>query len=274
MNDDQLKSLCSVIELPNEVADEVLTLSATFDLTPLAPLMANLLSLDTAKEAHESLKSQLEEDDPRGFKMLTIFLSTALKSREMYIAKGIGENIFVETMKIFTRMSYEYHGANGCFGFDKGWWTYRQLSLSLFRLGILEFEIKPEDNTLSVHIPSDAVMTRESLNDSYTQAISFFAKHFADFKYTDIACHTWLLSPELKNLLPENSKILSFASDYEVKYNFPDEEDFMEWIFKKKYPTHDDLPEDTFLQRTVKAHLKANGKIGAAYGVYEGANPC
>ena len=267
-----LLALCQNIGIPPEISYEVASFSETFDLNPVSHLVENLSFADKAEKANDAL--QTLGDDPRGIRILTMQLTAALHSRELYAQKGISDKIFIDTMKCFSRFMGEHLEQFGHYGFNRGFWTWRQTALLLFRLGALEFEMKTLEgkNVLSVHIPSDAVMTREGLDASYKWAKEFFAQYFRDFHYENIYCGTWLLAPVLKEMLPEGSKILNFMSDYEIFKTNPDSQDFMIRVYKKSYPDLLSLPEDTSLQRAIKKHLLAGGTIGDASGYYNPAN--
>ena len=222
-----------------------------------------MLDIKTAEEAYKKIKAHVD-DDPKGIKMLTIQLAAALKSQELYDSKGIDLEIFVDTMKCFSRFCRDSFATYGDFRFDCCWWTYRQLSLNLFRLGELEFEMCADK--LSVHIPSDANMTRAGLDASYDWAKRFFAKHFPEYEYDGIYCNTWLLAPSLREMLPAGSRILNFMDDYEILSEDKEAMNCMLWVYKKKYQDYESLPEETSLQRAIKARLLAGKKVGSAYG--------
>ena len=253
--------LCRDLDMPERIANE----AASADISPMQKYIDGLLSKETGDETYKALAESIGED-PRGIKMLALQLAAALRSREMYAKRNFSDQIYIDTMKCFPRFIQECEWRTGHPGFDTGWWSWRHLSLTLFRLGTLEFETNDVDGikTLSVHIPSNAVMTRENLNASYKWAAEFFTWYDYEYIYSD----TWLLSPALKELLPEGSRILEFMSDYDIEKINPDGQSFMEFLFKKKYPDIDSLPEDTSLRRAVKKHLKAGGKIGDAFGRY------
>ena len=260
---EKLLMLCSDIQLPAEMKQEVARTAETLDISPLAAHIEALLSIETAAAAYNAIKDHLG-NDPKGIKMLTVELTAAARVRELYAEKGIDDAVYVSTMKCFTRFINEYMTTFGHYGFDRGWWAYRQLAQSIYRLGVLEFEML--EGKLSVHIPSDAVMTREELDRSYAWARQFFARHYRDYRYEGMYCGTWLLSPVLREMLPAGSKILNFQDDYDIVSVNLESESCMNWVFKKEYPDIDSLPEDTTLQRAIKNHLKAGGKIGTASG--------
>ena len=168
----------------------------------------------------------------------------------------------------------------GEWDFDRGFWTWRQTGGLLYRLGTLEFEYKslgnspappglsPEDGILSVHIPSDASLSREELDRSYAWAAEFFASA-GTFCLSGppkaVLCGSWLLSPVLDGLLPQSSGIRRFAGDYERYYVREEDTSFYRWVFGAVRPA-EELPEDTGLRRAIKRRLLAGGLVGMACG--------
>ena len=124
---------------------------------------------------------------------------------------------------------------------------------------------------LGVHIPSDAQLTEEKLADSYGKMEDFYRTYGDKLcmagKPTAVLCGSWLLSPRLRELLPEDSGIRRFAADYELFTADPASEDFYQWLFGGKRRLSE-LPEETSLQKAVKKYLRGGGNIGSAAGIY------
>ena len=279
--------LCRRIELPDEVMECVLTHVENDDFTSINSCFGNLFSSKTAGLAVEEIERFCSESGElinHGIKIMTVFLAAANHTRKLYAKAGIDDAVYIATMGFFKRTVREYKEINGVYGFDRTFWWWRQLSLIIFRLGTLEFEIRIAEDTarigfpgekslpvIAVHIPSDAVMTRENLDNSYNTARTFFKKHYPDFNYRCICiCYgAWLLSPILKKILPPSSKILEFQSDYAITRMFINDQSYFTWVFKQKeQPTNLNLlPETTFLQCSIKKHLIEGGTIGMAAGV-------
>ena len=147
----------------------------------------------------------------------------------------------------------------------------RQLSARLFRLGTLEFELTEDrgQKAVHVHIPSDADLSPQARHRSYDTARDFIARLFPAYEGVPFLCTSWLLSPALKECLPESSRILSFQSEYKVTEVFPDHDQFLTWVYKRPDIPLADLPESTTLQRNLKKYLLAGGRIGEAAGVLD-----
>lgn len=238
---------------------------------------------ELSEAAYKQLADELEGQDPDGMLMLGLMLAAATDSRATYEHEGISEEIFRETMDCFPRFLAEDLEQHGHTCFTRAFWAWRQLSLRLFRIGLLEFEYVRPNKTdsrlvelsggrmiLSVHIPSDVIMTKDSLHASYQHGYDFFCKHEARLCPEGLPvlffCSTWLLSPELNALLPEGSRIKQFYSDYEIYEVDLEDKGFYYWLFAED-ENPDTRPKRSSLQRTVHRHLLAGGKIGSAAGV-------
>ena len=280
-----IHELCRQIDLPDEVLECVLKHAESDDFTAVNSYFNKLFSSKTADRVVERIEALCSENGElinRGFKIMTVFLAAALHTRKLYAKANIDDSVYIATMVFFRRTVREYKEINGVYGFDRTYWWWRHLSLQTFRIGTLEFEIRITEcpalfgfhseksiPVIWVHIPSDAVLTREELDNSYKTARTFFGRHYPGFKYRCLCSIPWLLSPVLKKILPPDSKILEFQSDYAITKLFPNDESYFTWVFKQKeQPANlNQLPETTSLQRSIKKLLIEGGKIGRAAGV-------
>ena len=242
-----LETLCKRICLPCEVTVRVLTFPAVPD-----PVLALLRTPGRWEEGRGALADFLNED-PDGFGTLAGHLQCALKTYETY---RFSDDIFTETMKCFTRFVCEHKGSYGYYGFDRDFWTVRQLSGVLFRIGELEYEIR--EDAIHLHIPSDAVLEPERLRRSWEAARALLGAG-------EMVCHSWLLSPDLPGLLKETSRILAFQRNFDI-FDPEPEDSVRQWVFKNPSLSDEALPEDTSLQRRLKAFLLAGNTFHAAHG--------
>ena len=219
----------------------------------------------------------LVQPDRDGFGILCCMLRAALYTRSKYEQLGIGQDIFKATMECFPRFVREHHASYGRYGFDRDFWTIRQLSLRLFRIGELEFELadQPDDlpssasgpRVINVHIPSDARLEQERCIHSWKCASRFIQKFFPDWVGLPVMCSSWLLSPALGELLPDTSHILQFQQLFDIVETDPMADDWREWVFQRNQAPIGELPEHTSLQRNMKAYLLKGGQIGVGVGV-------
>lgn len=277
INAGNVLELCRQIQMPEEAVEQLAVIIDGCDFMLIADEFYKLFDINKGMEAYESIDAFCGREC-NGLKALAVYLMSALHTKEIYQERGIDLDIYIKTMKMFTRFVNEYMNSYGEYGFDRGFWVYRILSVNLMRIGELEYEmyhmnkdydgyLRKGDSVLSVHIPSDAALTKTSLSESYSRADEFFKECFPDYVYKYFYTHTWLLSPELKKLLPETSKILLFQSDYEIISVNEEDNSFMQWVYKRNYEDYAELPEETSLQRNIKVHLMTGGKIGSGAGV-------
>ncbi len=262
-------SLAKKIQMPKEVIARIEIISKQADDVLGTKAVLKLFSKETWNSGLKELK-ELLGDDPDGMKMLAVMLKAALISQKKYTEIGIGEEIFVETMKCFTRFVKESMVRGGRYYFNREWWTPRQLSLQLFRIGELEYELVEEKSQkyIYLHIPSDADMDTSKLRASYEQAKLFLINYFPAYQDAPMRCESWLMSPALSKLLPETSGILRFQQNFTVEEIYPGENDYAEWVYNiEGAVTGMDmtkLPENTFLQRSMKQYLLGGGSVGTA----------
>ena len=210
---------------------------------------------------------------PDGEDILIRQLTEALESRKYGAWKRLPENIWLDTMKCYSRFIAEHRRSYGRDGFDRGSWTVRQAGARLFRIGELEYELleNADGRCVSLHIPSDANMEPERLNASVRDARAFLAEYFPDWAGLSIVCETWLLSPRLKEWLPETSRILRFQAAFDIESTDPEDDFALEWVFhvaegQRSSLDVNALPEETSLQKHMKADLIAGGKPGSGRG--------
>ncbi|MDR2650029.1 MAG: acyltransferase domain-containing protein [Clostridiales bacterium] len=275
--------LCEALHMPRDLTSRLLRDFTLLNFETIAPWFPGLFSLENGEESVKMIPELCKTADDitgdSGLKALTVYLIAALHTKELYTELGIPEDIFLDTIKALPRFSREHRDSYGRFGFDRHFWIYRQLSANLFRLGTLEFELcrLPEnvapvgpaaagDQVLSVHIPSDAQITREALNASYSMAGEFLARFFPNFYCKCVYCDTWLLSPVLREILKPGSRILMFRNDYVITKIDMTVNSGLNWVFKRYYSDFTQLPEDTSLMRGMKKILLSGGKTGSAVG--------
>lgn len=273
-----IEQLMERIDLPEEVRDGLRGLEAGGESLPAEGMDAVRGLADPGRrvESWTVLKSLLG-DDPNGWRMLYWMLYAACEyTFPEYCRLGIPDSVFDNTMACFTRFIDEHRVSYGSYGFDRDFWTYRQLSARLFRLGDLEFELAydakdvPEvagtPRIVNMHIPSDARLDPDHCDMSIARSRSFLARFFPDWARLPYMCESWLLSPALERLLPENSHILAFQHRFDILATDPEAQDWREWVFQRSSVPVAELPENTSLQRNMKQFLLGGGKVGIGIG--------
>ncbi len=262
------KELYQLIGLQSEAVRKMEEAAKGVDLAGYGPCLEHLMEPQAAAGAFHCLSASLGED-PGNFKMLFCQLECARRDADRYREKGIPHNIFVDTMKCFPRFLKECQEKTGDLSFDRGWWTYRQVSMRIFRIGALEYELCDEqEHSVSLHIPSDADLSSASVDDSLMRAEAFFQAYYQEYSHVNYTCHSWMLSPVLPSLLPEESNIVSFQRRFDLIREDRETRDFVEWIFQRSEDADvGTLPERTRLQRGVKRLLLQGGTVGSTFGM-------
>lgn len=257
------------IHLQPEIIEKLDALSEQIDISGLTGDLERMMDRKTARPAYLQLKELLSEDEEH-LKMLYCQLECARRLHDRYREMQIPETVFTETMRCFARFIEECRVRTGRMFFDRGWWTYRQVSMSLFRIGALEYEMKEYEgeNVIAIHIPSDADLSRESVDVSLGRAEQFFRTCYADYEYGKYTCGSWLLSPALRASLAQDSNILAFQDRFTVIEEDSEDREFIEWLFQVSKDTdYRKLPERTSLQRNIKERLIRGETVCSAFGI-------
>ena len=254
-----MEQLCRKINMPEEVTQIMVQLHSTLEVYPCLDL---LMQEETWAQGLEQLKEALGED-PRGMKRLCSMLRCALRARAEYDRLGISEEIYVAPMGAFSRFVREHMDSYGCYGFDRGSWTPRQVSAKLFRIGQMEYEITRLDGEpiISLHIPTDVDLRPEVLRPSMKEGLAEFYRLFPDFVGKRVYCHSWLMSPLLKDMLRPDSNILRFQEMFDMDSEATPGTGVLLWVFKNPKLPKEDLPENTSLQRTLKQFFLSGGQF-------------
>lgn len=211
---------------------------------------------------------------------LAVILKCALKAREEYRERGIPDSIFLDTMSDI-KIWCENADNKGIKNYG---WLKNHLRLELFRLGRLQFQLyECKNRTLNykrlpfpygerliyVHIPQGEKLGRERCIESFSMAEEFFERYFPEYKYKWYFCESWLLYDENKEFMAEDSNILSFAALFDHRYSMRVDVQTIERVFGKRRLLKSRYPEETSLQRSLKAYMLSGGKAGVGIGVID-----
>ncbi len=260
-------TLCQKIELQPSIKKQVFSFVENFDFQIIDELQKGYLDYNRMNEALLETQTLLG-DDKDGIKILSCMLKASVAAYKLYQEKGIPDEIFVATMKCFTRFINETYKMTGKLCFDRYWWTTRQVGCHLYRIGELEYEIKDLDHNgiIGIHIPSDAVFSPSVVEKSLKDACAFFKTNYPSLSNAAYHCHSWLLDSQLKNMLNNDSNILNFQDRFEIFDMGEVGVDFMRWLYNTETADYDSLSENTTLQMNVKKHLISGGVIRNSYG--------
>ena len=122
-----------------------------------------------------------------------------------------------------------------------------------------------------IHIPSDGSFDKETIAASFARAREVFDRCYPDYPYQGFFCSTWLLSQDLKSLLKPTSNILGFQSFFNPVPHRSGGGLVFSFAFGMGGQIPEDLdalPENSSLQRAVKAHYKNGGYVHEGAGFF------
>ena len=125
-----------------------------------------------------------------------------------------------------------------------------------------------EDSVINVHIPSAVSFSYENMEASYSRCARIVKECFPSFKPKAFACFSWLMDPQLRNMLKPESNILKFQSKYMRFPQITQGKAVHTFLFKKPVDKIEDWGEDTSLQRKVKQHYLNGNYIYEPGGVF------
>lgn len=157
---------------------------------------------------------------------------------------------------------------------------------NLIQIGRLQYEVgvknfdkldkyfKEKHQYIYIHIPRDKDLNEEDVNKSLCLADKYIKKYYPDLKNEELAYYTqtWLLSPEVKEILSDDSNIIKFQDKFSIIEYEENINDFLSFVFdiiigEVEYK---DLPEKTILQKELKRKLLNNETLHLGLGFVKG----
>lgn len=120
--------------------------------------------------------------------------------------------------------------------------------------------LAPGDPVLQLHIPAGSRLGFEECGDSFRRSLAFFSRYFPEFKFVAWAGDSWLLDPQLEELLGPEANLVRFLREF---YLLPIKSDGRDVLRRVFGDVPDDLtraPRDTTLRRALIDHLLAGGR--------------
>lgn len=219
-------------------------------------------------------------DDKRS---LAVTLLLAKDARERYREKGIPDGVFRDTMSDIGI----WCSNNGNKGLHNTFWIKNHISLELFRIGRLQFQMyrvpKTADfikslpfggsaSVLNVHIPQGEKLDIEQCRQSLKKAVPFFSEYFPEFKFDYFFCESWLLYDKNREFMSSNSNIIKFMDLFDIVYSAPIDAQAIQRIFGKRRLLSRFYPEETSLQRNAKKYIASGSRLGFGIGIIPKGN--
>lgn len=196
-------------------------------------------------------------------------LVTVPEARAYHRGRGISDAISWRSLSDFGQQIAVHRLTFGEFGVHTHDWLLNAWTGRLYWLGRLQFTIEKADGGFlaSVHIPRTGSFAPELVDASLTRVPGFFSQHFPELQLLGLHCASWLLDPQLAEVLPPTSTIAAFGRRWQLTDELrPGDPDVMFFVFSRRGTRRDgsdidldSLPEDTSLQRAVLSKLRSGG---------------
>ena len=191
-------------------------------------------------------------------------------------ALGIPREQTIETLRDVNVWLDGYYEQEGVRAFCEYCWLRRHFTGDLFSVGRLQFRLEencglaPEGETvIDTHIPRGGKLTEEECLKSFAMAEEFFDKYFPGHGAKYFYCHSWLLSKDLEDVCGEGSNVLNFSRMWNYHACEPDySAQAVRHVFGINFVRDDidQFPENTSLQRKIKAYMLSGNDINIGSG--------
>ena len=241
-------------------------------------LLSDPATLEEGKRIAEKVKTGelLITDMEAGLLPLAIIANLTEHALEVNAQRGIPREQTIETLRDVNVWLDGYYEQEGVRAFCEYCWLRLHFTGDLFTIGRLQFRLEenvglaPEGKTvIDTHIPRAGKLTEEECLKSFAMAEEFFDKHFPGHGAKYFYCHSWLLSKDLEAVCGEGSNVLKFSHMWNYHACEPDySAQAVRHVFGINFVRDDiaQFPENTSLQRKIKAYMLAGNNINIGSG--------
>jgi hypothetical protein len=195
--------------------------------------------------------------------------------------RGIDEAITWATLDNIGVRVVGHRAETGRLGFDGAFWLSQHVRGQIYRLGRLQFNLGavgwepgPDDGfglgdpLLGVHIPPGSPLAPEACDASFARARPFFDRHVPGGPRRIASCGSWLLDPQLADMLAPTSNIVRFQRRFTPvpERSWPGDEAVLHFVFGNPRADPASLTPVTTLERAIVEHLGAGGHFSTRLG--------
>ncbi len=212
----------------------------------------------------------------KGIFPLCVLAYLAPYALELNNKRGIAKDITVKTLKDVNVWVDNYYNRYSELGLGEFHWLVNHYTGDLFRLGRLQFRLEksldgiPEgEYAIETHIPQGEALTEEKCLESFKCATTFFKKYFPQTPVKYFMCDSWLLNPNLADILNEKSNIVKFMRLWTpVSFASDNSSQAIERVFGFDFKRDNikNAPENTSLQKALKEYLLSGGDMDLTLG--------
>ena len=234
-----------------------------FDTEPFSVEKTGVLCFDEAFYPYEFFEMLKSFELPMETSSLLVYISLLERSFEDFSTRISGVSAFFDTAKKLVESSDDYFKQNGKYGLYDYRFVANHVRGNIVRLGGFEYQYGEYNGkkTIILHVPDKADLSKPVRLNSYQLARQFFG----DFP---IIGDSWLLYPEHKKMLSQDSNIVDFINDFDIVSinEITDYSELFHVFGRLRDFSYENLPKKTSLQKAYAVRVKNNLPIGSAVG--------
>lgn len=128
--------------------------------------------------------------------------------------------------------------------------------------------LRPGDPILNIHIPRNVPFHQDAVMAALGQALRIVKDRFPEHGAQNFYCHSWLLDPQLEQILGSNTNIVRFGSLFTRHPIRNSGKDCFVYAFPPGCTIDHTAPQDTRLRRGLLSHHLSGGYILGCAGLY------
>lgn len=127
--------------------------------------------------------------------------------------------------------------------------------------------LRPGQFVLSAHLPRGMDISPANVDEAFQTVARISRQWYPDYDIQGISCGSWLLDPQLEDILGSNSKITAYAARFSRYPLLSAGREVFNFVFPHGITDLNQLPENTRLERGLKKLYLSGGYIHAYCGV-------
>jgi len=239
-------------------------------------LLTETKYVEEAKEIAKKIKKGEDIMPEKGILPIFVCAYLADYALEINTQKGISKEITVATLKDINAWLENYETQFQKLGLGEFCWLKYHYTGDLFKIGRLQYRLEKPlegvpagDVAIETHIPQGEPLTKDACLQSFAMAKEFFEKIFPQAKPQYFMCDSWLLNPNLAEILKEESNIVQFMRLWTpIPFVSDNSSQAVERVFGFGFKKEniENAPESSSLQRALKKYLIDGGSMDLTAG--------
>lgn len=258
-------------------------------LTARAGVSCPRVELESLPERDVRMLRERGIGTPGALPLLALLVGSSTV-REFHARRGLSRDLSWDTLADLGSQVAVHRRVTGTFGLSTLPWVALNWVGRLYVVGRLQYELEPipdaEDaeetgaagaaptHRVSIHIPRGGPLSGPAVDASLAAARTLFGTHFADLDLApEWVCDSWLLSPQLAEVLPADSNLLAFQDRFDITAAGDGTDEMCFFVFDRPRGTPltagdiPALPRDTALRRGISNLLSTGERWQTGHGV-------